>query len=166
MASTDAYDEFHTAFALLEEPTAFVLAQADRSTRFCAVVVDLLLLAAAFAQLVVGTLPALAAWDTLGPQATIASAVLGGALVGWNLWWLHRRGQTVGKWLFRIRIVRSNGDPVGLGRVLGLRLAPVLFASFNTFAGVIVQFADPLMIFGGARRCLHDQLADTIVVKA
>ena len=166
MASTDAYDEFHTAFALLEEPTAFVLVQADRSTRFCAVVVDLLLLAAAFAQLVVGSVPELARYDTLGPQATMASAILGAALVAWNLWWLHRRGQTVGKWLFRIRIVRSNGDPVGLGRVLGLRIAPVLFASFIPFAGVFVQFADPLLIFGGARRCLHDQLADTIVVKA
>jgi len=25
---------------------------------------------------------------------------------------------------------------------------------------------DPLMIFGGARRCAHDYIADTIVIRA
>jgi hypothetical protein len=32
------------------------------------------------------------------------------------------------------------------------------------YVGWIFSLADPLFIFGESRRCLHDMLADTIVV--
>ena len=32
------------------------------------------------------------------------------ALMIWNLIWLHRYGQTIGKRIVKIRIVRSNGE--------------------------------------------------------
>jgi hypothetical protein len=38
----------------------------------------------------------------------------------------------------------------------------------NALLGIIplYGFIDPLFIFGNARRCVHDHLADTIVIKA
>jgi len=61
-----------------------------------------------------------------------------------------------------IKIVRSDGSPVSLSRVIWLRNA------VNMVLGIIplYGFIDALFIFGNARRCVHDHLADTIVIKA
>jgi hypothetical protein len=58
--------------------------------------------------------------------------------------------------------VRSDGSAVSLGRVFWLR---------NVLNGVIsiiplYAFVEVLFIFSESRQCLHDKMADTIVVKA
>ena len=81
-------------------------------------------------------------------------------------WLLVKRGQTVGKMLLGLRITRPDGRAVGAARLLGLRygIGYVLggVPVFNMVYGLI----DALMIFRESRRCLHDVIADTIVVKA
>lgn len=81
-----------------------------------------------------------------------------------NLWWLHTDGQTLGKKVVGIRIVRSNlRDRASLFRIVGLRFAPLASVSlFVPFAMVV----DALFIFGSERRCLHDLFADTAVIDA
>lgn len=74
---------------------------------------------------------------------------------------LARRGQTVGKRWQRIRVVRSDGSKASVVRIVLLRnVVPQVIGSF---CGVFTLI-DPLFIFGAQRRCLHDLIADTIVI--
>ena len=76
------------------------------------------------------------------------------------------RGQTVGKMLLKIRIVRSDGSPASFGRIIGLRYLTTSALASIPVIGSIYGLVDVLLIFRASRRCLHDQIADTIVVTA
>jgi len=75
---------------------------------------------------------------------------------------LQATGQSLGKKFCNIKVVRSDGSPVTLGRVVWLRNVVNWLISLVPLYSVI----DVLFIFGQTRQCLHDKLADTIVVKA
>lgn len=79
---------------------------------------------------------------------------------------LATQGQTVGKKLLGIRIVRTDGSLATFGRVFGLRYALNGLIASVPILGSIYGLVDALMIFRDSRQCLHDQIADTIVVKA
>lgn len=85
-------------------------------------------------------------------------------LLGFNLYYLHRDGQTLGKKIVGIRILRSDGSHCELWRIIVLRFLPVGLLGAIPLLGPIVSLVDALMIFGEERRCLHDLIADTIVV--
>jgi uncharacterized RDD family membrane protein YckC len=93
---------------------------------------------------------------------------LAGALIGFTLWaWLTIRymrsnGQSIAKKMLSIKVVRSDGSPVSLGRLIWLRNVVNWLISLIPLYGLI----DSLFIFGDSRQCLHDKIADTIVVKA
>ena len=78
---------------------------------------------------------------------------------------LARRGQTLGKALLGLRIVRPDGSRAGLGRLLLARYG-VIHALGILSVGQFFAFIDAAFIFRASRRCLHDQIANTIVVKA
>jgi uncharacterized RDD family membrane protein YckC len=82
----------------------------------------------------------------------------------YNLTLLGDRGQTVGKRWLRIRIVRSDGGDADLGRLFGLRMCVPWLIGF--VLGPLFVLPDVLFIFGDERRCLHDMMADTLVVDA
>lgn len=73
-----------------------------------------------------------------------------------------RFGQTIAKRMLEIKVVRSDGAPASLGRIFLLRNVA------NWLLGFIPLYllVDALFIFGERRQCIHDRLADTIVVKA
>jgi uncharacterized RDD family membrane protein YckC len=80
---------------------------------------------------------------------------------------LAKNGQTIAKKLMNIKIVRSDGNAAGLGRIVFLRLAPLWLMTLVPVVGmVVVGLVDPLLIFRQSRKCLHDTIADTIVIKA
>jgi uncharacterized RDD family membrane protein YckC len=58
--------------------------------------------------------------------------------------------------------VRVDGSPVSLGRLILLRNVVVWVLSLIPMFGIV----DVLFIFGESRQCLHDRIADTIVIKA
>jgi uncharacterized RDD family membrane protein YckC len=95
--------------------------------------------------------------------AFLALAVIG--VIAYNCVLLHRNGQTIAKKMLGIKVVRRDGSRIGLGRIFALRFLPVTLLSAIPFVGSLVSLADALMIFGEERRCLHDQFADTIVIK-
>ncbi len=110
----------------------------------------------------------------------VAAAVCAVALLAWNALWLHRFGQSIGKRVLRIAIVRSDGSRASLGRIAALRIAPPFalrwiaehdaqddLAWFAVLALVAwaLWLADVLFILGPRSRCLHDWLAGTIVVE-
>lgn len=72
-----------------------------------------------------------------------------------------RFAQSVGKRMMKLKVVRNDGSPVELWRIILLRnLALQVAAQLCGFVGII----DALMIFGDEMRCLHDLVADTVVV--
>lgn len=81
---------------------------------------------------------------------------------GYQLYLQSTLGQTLGKRMMGIKVVRTNGSPVSLGRIILLRnLVP---AAINAACGIF-NLVDALFIFAADRRCLHDHIADTKVVK-
>jgi len=90
-------------------------------------------------------------------------------LMGFIAWaWITlllvaRYGQTMAKRLLEIRVVRSDGSQASLGRIFWLRNVVGIYV-LNVVP--IYWLIDPLLIFGERRQCIHDLIADTIVVKA
>ncbi len=82
------------------------------------------------------------------------------ALLGVQLYFAAS-GQSIGKRILSLRVVRTDGSPASLARIVFLRNGVIVL--LGSLCGV-VSLIDALMIFGEERRCLHDQLADTIVV--
>lgn len=107
---------------------------------------------------------ALKASDETAVYVVIIVAVL--VILGINLYLLAERGQTIGKMVLKVRIVRTTGEKASLGRILFLRMAPMNILSAIPYLGVLLSLIDALMIFGEERRCLHDHFADTVVVNA
>lgn len=81
-----------------------------------------------------------------------------------NGYLLAAHGQTVAKWMFGIKIVRRDGSPVSLGRIVGQRMLP-MWVLWQLPLGALVWLINPLLIFRESRLCLHDDIADTKVVK-
>lgn len=139
-------------------------ALAGRGTRLLAKIVDRLLYVVCFVPFVIAAIARSGGGtDALGFALAI-SAAAAIALFIYNLLLLQDRGQTLGKRWFGIRIVRRDGSDADLGRIFGLRMAlPWLIA---VFVGPLFTLPDALCIFGREQRCLHDLMADTIVVLA
>jgi uncharacterized RDD family membrane protein YckC len=70
----------------------------------------------------------------------------------------------VGKKLLGMRIVRSDGSRASAGRILGLRYTLGWVIASVPLVGSLYALVDALLIFRGSRQCLHDTIADTIVV--
>ena len=79
---------------------------------------------------------------------------------------LARNGQTIGKKLLGIKVVRVDGSPVSLYRVFFLRYVCNTLLTLIPLFGSLYSLVDCLMIFSESRRTVHDRIADTIVVKA
>ena len=105
----------------------------------------------------------------LKPSAPMVGVILLGlalmiGVVVLNCLMLHRSGQTIGKRALDIAIVRTDGSRMGLLRYIFIRVLPVSLLGAIPYVGGLVSLVDPLLIFGKDRRCLHDLIADTIVV--
>ena len=99
------------------------------------------------------------------------------AWVVWQIVLLYKYGQTVGKKVMGIRVVRMDGSRVTFARffflrglatgILGAVIGGVIGALAHiTWGGNFFTLADCLLIFGAAHRCIHDYIADTQVVTA
>ena len=79
---------------------------------------------------------------------------------------LCSKGQTLGKKMMGIRIVNSDdlGNP-GFGRVFLLRYCANTLLTMIPWIGWIYWFIDLLFIFRGDRRCVHDLMAMTRVIR-
>ncbi|MDO8539865.1 MAG: RDD family protein [Opitutaceae bacterium] len=82
-----------------------------------------------------------------------------------QIWMLTTRGQTIGKRLLAIRIVRfvDHANPGFVGAVLLRAIVPGVIALIPF--GFIFNLVDIIFIFREDRRCIHDLIAGTKVVK-
>jgi len=136
---------------------------ADRATRLGAVILDgIIFMAMVNVPFVAGLIGL-----SIGGRMAIAGPVVL-MLIGLVVWcWMtvrsvKRNGQSIAKKLLSIKVVRSDGSPVSLARIFWLRNVVNGIASIIPLYGII----DALFIFADARQCLHDKIADTIVIKA
>jgi uncharacterized RDD family membrane protein YckC len=112
-------------------------------------------------------------WNIFSPKMAEAGfvAIVGMQLLGLllfaivNGYLLMTRGQTVGKMLLGMRIVRRDGSAASPGRIIGLRYAVGWLLSALPVVGMVYALIDCLLIFRADRRCVHDLIADTIVLK-
>jgi uncharacterized RDD family membrane protein YckC len=144
---------------------------ADRGTRLVAAILDGLIFGAMvylpliFSGVMTGIMSGASGSK---PSASVFgfSSLL--AVVGLIVWaWLtikyvRANGQSIAKKMLGIKVVRKDGSPVSLGRIFWLRNFVNALLGIIPFYGII----DALLIFGEPRQCIHDKLADTMVIKA
>ena len=154
----------------IADPSALT-APAGRGIRLGATTLDSIIFAAmVYAPVLLASAGggAMAAAGSEGSSNVMLAAGSGLAVVGFTVWcWLtityvSRNGQSIGKKLLGIKVVRSDGSPVSLGRLFWLRnVVNGLFSLIPLYG-----FADAISIFGESRQCLHDRIAGTIVLRA
>jgi len=120
--------------------------------RVAAAIIDLLIVS-------VGAVAILVAGDSLsGDRQSALTAVI----LGWSLYYFFAtesgEGQTVGKKLMKIRVVRADGRPAGMREVA---VRTILRVVDNYLVGLIVMLAT-----GEKRQRIGDLAAGTIVVDA
>ena len=100
--------------------------------------------------------------------AMVALLSLGLTLVGLIIWtWMTLKqmrdtGQSLAKKYFNIKVVNGDGSPASLSKLIWKRNFITWVLNIIPFYG----FVEVLFIFGEDRKCLHDKIADTIVVEA
>lgn len=110
-------------------------------------------------------------WNPWNPEASLWAPQVLNTAIGFGMFMaihgflLATRGQTVGKLLLKIRIARPDGTPASLGRLIGLRYGVGSLIAIVPAAGQVWGVVDALLIFRQSRRCLHDSIADTVVLK-
>lgn len=104
--------------------------------------------------------------DGIGMFAVILGMGTGMIFYFYQCYLIANSGQTLGKRWSDVRIVLENGDPPGFMRGVVLRSWLLLLLRVIPGLGYIVGLVDTLMIFGATRRCLHDRIAGTRVLKA
>jgi uncharacterized RDD family membrane protein YckC len=91
-------------------------------------------------------------------------------LVGYVIWWLFalRRGQTPGKRLVGIRVIKDNGEPSGWGYTF-LRefVIKELLGGFlsGMTGGIYFAAAHLWPLWDRDRQALHDKMIGTLVVQ-
>jgi uncharacterized RDD family membrane protein YckC len=158
--------------------------KATRLSRLLAVIIDGVLFSIPFIPLYSAFFSA-AFHSRTNPQAfmttwlaTVAGAgislYIGGlfylALIVITIILVQRNAQTIGKKLVGIKVARKDGSRASLARIFWLRnvvnsLVGIVLL-IVPFVGGFYSLIDALMIFGEQRRCCHDYIADTIVIRA
>jgi uncharacterized RDD family membrane protein YckC len=138
--------------AIAHASTAPVSGSKLDNRRVLAAIVDVLIVSA-------GAVVVLVAGDSLSGDSRGA---LGVVVLGWALYYFFAlesgEGQTLGKRLMKLRVVRADGRPAGM-REIGVRT--ILRVIDNYLVGLIVMLAT-----GERRQRIGDLAAGTIVVDA
>ena len=149
---------------------------AGRGTRLAASILDGLFY---LAFMLPGILMILLGMENLQAAGAMASGMemfagAGGMLilVGFVVWAVITvrlvpvNGWTLGKRVCILRCVRSDGRAAPLGRIFLHRNVIINLLGMIPLIGAFISIGNILFIFGDGRRCLHDRIADTIVVQA
>lgn len=98
-----------------------------------------------------------------------AGAVSGLLFIAWavvTFRFVAANGQTIAKKLIGIKVVRSDGSRATVARIFWLRNVVNTLISMIPLIGSLYALIDSLFIFTERKQCLHDKIADTIVVNA
>jgi len=151
---------------LMRENKRPELELADRLTRLFAVLLDTVVFVVPGIVAALAIPRFIAGGNALGGFALIGTVVIvaGLAWIVYNLKLMHDHGQTFGKKMLGIKVVRTDGSRLSLVRWITHRILVIALVGIIPYVGWIASIADSLAIFRESRLCLHDQIADTIVV--
>jgi uncharacterized RDD family membrane protein YckC len=143
---------------------------AERGTRLGAAVLDsVIFFSMVYVPFLIFGMMSAAASTSASQDVTSLFAVgFAVGFVGFAVWcsitvrYVRQNGQSIGKKICGIKVVRRDGTPVSFGRLFWLRNFVTWIVSLVPLFGIV----DSLFIFGESRQCLHDKIADTIVVVA
>lgn len=167
MSDLQKNNPYAASAAVAQAPEADSGGLASRWQRFWAALIDGLILGGLIwggLYGVKGLTPAAVA--LLGFGGKLAISIAGFVLfLAVNGYFLQREGQTVGKKLIGIRIVRSDGSPADLTHLILRRYLPVHAVQLLPFVGGLAALVDCLFIYNKDKRCVHDLIADTKVIE-
>jgi len=107
--------------------------------------------------------------DKIVPPDLTTTLLLGAifmfAYVLINSYTWHKFGQSLGKLVCKIKIVRADFNRVELSQIIFARYIPITLIGQIPMIGWVFSLVDALFIFRKDRQCLHDKIADTIVIK-
>jgi len=106
-----------------------------------------------------GVIASTGGWFYLGLLWAVGILIINGILA-------YRNGQSIAKKWVGIKDVRTDGSRVSFARIFWLRNVLNTCFSLIPLVGGLYGLIDALFIFGSAKRCVHDYIADTIVVRA
>lgn len=141
---------------------------ASRWQRFCASLVDSVV-SAVFAlplALVLGTFEYVKARQQPPLHLTLIAALLG--FIFFTIvhgYFLKKDGQTIGKRSLKIKIVDLNNVVPSFSTIIFKRYLPIGVILLIPKVGALLSFIDILFIFGKNKRCVHDYIAGTKVIK-
>jgi uncharacterized RDD family membrane protein YckC len=104
-----------------------------------------------------------------GMSMALSMVAIGVCFIGLaviNVRMLAQNAQTIGKAALGLRIVTLDGRQADLRTILLKRVLPIVGISMIPLVGSLVNLVDTAMIFRADRRCLHDLIAGTVVVRA
>jgi uncharacterized RDD family membrane protein YckC len=161
---------------------------AERGTRLLAASIDELIVFGLALPMLGGAMPVImdavgradpqsldSAGGLVDPQEVLRAMTSGSgfvisivAAIAWSVvtvWLVAANGQSIGKRLTGIKVVRKDGSRASFARIFLLRNVVNYLPTFLPY-GLLYQLVDPLLIYQDSRQCLHDKIADTIVVRA
>ncbi len=159
-----------TGFSTGYQATSGQQILASRGNRFLAALIDGLILLVCFAPIlgILSMTGILQSESTLGQifvsLLTTAIGVAIYVLVNGKL--LISQGQTWGKKIMKIRILRQDGTQANAQELILKRYIALVAISIIPYVGNLFVIVDALMIFRENRQCLHDDIAGTKVVEA
>ena len=79
--------------------------------------------------------------------------------------WTHLgRGQTIGKGIMKLQIVRKSGAPAERPHIILKRILPVQLFVLVPYLGKMFSIVDLLCIFRSQHNTIHDDIAETKVI--
>lgn len=165
MSEFNPYQIPSSDVSVVDDPQALL---AGRDQRFAAALVDGLLgLALAVpVMFVMGVFEYTLRGEEPPFALTLSVSVFGFlAFIALHFVLLKKYGQTIGKWLLKIRIADLNGDKPDLKTILLKRYLPIHVVGQIPVVGLFLALADVLLIFRKDRRCAHDLIAETQVLR-
>lgn len=135
-------------------------------SRFVAALIDGILLSVALGAVVFAVVLGMIGGDPqriLQPESIVALLiVLGICILGpfiYDIAMIAKKGATLGKSVLKLSVVRTNGEPVSVGRC-------VLRTVIKNFVSGILLIGYLMALFTAKNQSLHDLVADTVVVKS
>ena len=132
---------------------------ASRSKRLVAKIIDFVLLFIAI------VIPALTVQFILGDGESILAALIGLLFYSiYQYYLLSTTSQTLGKKYMNIKIIKKDGSSGGFFTNVVLRDWIIGIIGLLPVIGLLVKTVDILFVFRNDRRCIHDMIANTMVI--
>ncbi|CAG8999881.1 MAG: hypothetical protein CENE_01864 [Candidatus Celerinatantimonas neptuna] len=113
----------------------------------------------------------LGVWDSAKDGVIPMHDMVKLTLVGWGSFFvlhgylLKKYGQTIGKRVMGIAIVTLDGELPEFWPLIARRYVPMGVVGYIPYIGRFLSMVDSLFIFRKDKRCVHDLIAGTVVIK-